>query len=172
MAASAGKLALEWLFESTFPLHAEFSERSHPLRQHELRWQCAQDYVAWAKVILLCLVTNTVPPHRRYEVRFHLQRAGRLAGACHEIQMRDVLRASWILERPVAPGSWFLGAIPSVGETDEYLHLVESSLPQARPAGGPDLPLNGEPPDLPARSLQGAAAQMAALVDDHLADDL
>ncbi|CAE7618806.1 unnamed protein product [Symbiodinium sp. CCMP2592] len=165
-AALVGEFALKWLFETYFPLHAEFTERPQPLLQYSRFWQCSCDYRAWAKIILRCLLCGAVPPHRRFEVRFQLQRAGRLAGVCEEIETRDVLRASWILDRPVVPASWGLG-FPGGGETDEYLHLVDATLPE-RPADAPGLPLEGEAPDISPRSLQDAREYMEALVDQHL----
>ncbi|CAE7028848.1 unnamed protein product [Symbiodinium sp. CCMP2592] len=166
--AASGQFVLGWLFEITFPLHREFTERPQPLLQYSRQWQRGWDYRAWAKIILQCLLCGAVPPHRRLEVRFQLQRAGRLAGVCDEIEMRDVLRASWVLERPVVPASWALGAVRVVGETDEYLDLVDAALPE-RPAGAPELPLYGEAPAFSPESLQDATEYMADLVGQHLA---
>ncbi|CAE7938409.1 unnamed protein product [Symbiodinium necroappetens] len=168
MAAAVGQFVLQWLFEATYPLHAEFTEQPQPLRRRELRWQCRHDYAVWGRTVLQCLLAGGVPQHRRLEVRLQLQRAGRLAGVCEEIQMRDILRASWILERPIAPASWCLGALGFVGETEEYLQLVDASI-RDRPAGGPELPVD-EPVEQPPGLLQ-ATLRMEEMIQAHLEDD-
>ena len=41
--SAAGRIALEWLFSETFPLHTQFVEQPQPLRKWELgKWHdCA-----------------------------------------------------------------------------------------------------------------------------------
>ena len=110
--SAAGRIALEWLFSETFPLHTQFVEQPQPLRKWELgKWHDCAAYSWWAKDVRRCLLAGIVPPEQRMFVRLQLQRAGRLCELQRSVDMRDVLRLSAELEQPIRPHSWFLGPI-------------------------------------------------------------
>ena len=123
--SAAGRIALEWLFSETFPLHTQFVEQPQPLRKWELgKWHDCAAYSWWAKDVRRCLLAGIVPPEQRMFVRLQLQRAGRLCELQRSVDMRDVLRLSAELEQPIRPHSWFLGPIHWAGESQEYVDRV------------------------------------------------
>ena len=123
--SQAGRIALEWLFSETFPLHTQFVEKPQPLRKWELgQWHDVTAYFLWARDVRRCLLAGVVPPEQRMFVRTQLQRAGRLAELNHTVDTRDVLRLSAELELPIRPDSWFLGPIDWAGETQDYVDRV------------------------------------------------
>ena len=91
--SQAGRIALEWLFSETFPLHTQFVEKPQPLRNWELgQWHDVAAYFSWARDVRRCLLAGIVPPEQRMFVRMQLQRAGRLAELNRTVDTRDVLR--------------------------------------------------------------------------------
>ena len=123
--SQAGRIALEWLFSETFPLHTQFVEKPQPLRKWELgQWHDVTAYFLWARDVRRCLLAGVVPPEQRMFVRMQLQRAGRLCELNRSVDMRDVLRLSAELEQPIRPDSWFLGPIDWAGETQDYVDRV------------------------------------------------
>ena len=123
--SAAGRIALEWLFSETFPLHTQFVEQPQPLRKWELgKWHDCAAYSWWAKDVRRCLLAGIVPPEQRMFARLQLQRAGRLCELHRSVDMRDVLRLSAELELPIRPHSWFLGPIHWAGESQEYVDRV------------------------------------------------
>ena len=116
--SQAGRIALEWLFSETFPLHTQFVEKPQPLRKWELgQWHDVTAYFSWARDVRRCLLAGVVPPEQRMFVRMQLQRAG-------TVDTRDVLRLSAELELPIRPDSWFLDPIAFAGETQDYVDRV------------------------------------------------
>ena len=125
MAIDMGRIALQWLFSETFPLHTQFVEQPQPLRKWELgKWHDCAAYRWWAKDVRQCMLAGIVPPEQHMLVRLQLQRAGRLCELHRSVNMRDVLRLSAELELPIRPHSWFLGPIHWAGESQEYVDRV------------------------------------------------
>ena len=123
--SAAGRIALEWLFSETFPLHTQFVEQPQPLRKWELgKWHDCAAYSWWAKDVRRCLLAGIVLSEQRMFVRLQLQRAGRLCELQRSVDMRDVLRLSAELEQPIRPHSWFLIPIHWAGESQEYVDRV------------------------------------------------
>ena len=122
--SATGRIALEWLFSETFPLHTQFVEQPQPLHKWELgKWHDCAAYSWWAKDVRLRLLAGVVPEQRMF-VRLQLQRAGRLCELHRSVDMCDVLRLSAELELPIRPHSWFLGPIHWAGESQEYVDRV------------------------------------------------
>ncbi|CAE7359989.1 unnamed protein product [Symbiodinium natans] len=123
--SAAGRIALEWLFSETFPLHTQFVEQPQPLRKWELgKWHDCVAYMWWGEDVYQCLLAGVVPPEQRLFVRLQLQRAGRLSELHRSVYVRDTLRLSAELQLPIRPRSWFLGPIHWAGESQEYVDRV------------------------------------------------
>ena len=128
--SAAGRIALEWLFSETFPLHTQFVEQPQPLRKWELgKWHDCAAYSWWAKDVRRCLLAGIVPPEQRMFVRLQLQRAGRLCELQRSVDMRDVLRLSAELEQPMSPHSWLMEHSTGMENLKSTWTVCSTSLP-------------------------------------------
>ena len=62
--SAAGRIALEWLFSETFPLHTQFVEQPQPLRKWELgKWHDCAAYSGGRKTCTGACWLASCPPN-------------------------------------------------------------------------------------------------------------